>query len=57
MVYVFCIFVTIQEQHNIYKVLYKNVTVTTKKIIKTYKNRKNKQKTDVSYNNLIFVDF
>jgi len=49
--------IVVDEIRGIYKIGEKDVQVMSKKITKTYKNRNNKNKVDVSYNKVIFVDF
>tara|TARA_Y100001978_G_C23564203_1_gene370818 strand:+ start:270 stop:434 length:165 start_codon:yes stop_codon:yes gene_type:complete len=45
------------EIKSVYKVCETDVTVITKKYRKSYKNRRNKDKVDVSYGKFIYVDF
>lgn len=47
----------VDEVKSVYKVGVTEVTVSTKKYTKSYKNRRNKDKVDVSYDKLIYVDF
>ena len=49
--------IVVDEIKSVYKVGETDVTVRTKKYTKSYKNRRNKDKVDVSYNKVIYVDF